>query len=463
FNQKEYENAKRVFEAQKPEELIESFKENRNIIAQLLGPINWTVIALNQYLDDLINNTNNVSSSEISEGFENILRNPVNAFKLVEEPIEPESEKDIESVLEDDDSTFAPDNDLARTIIYTKEWYKTQELEDDKSQTSTLCSLYTYFNDRIKLKKALAEPKSIQTKSFTSAENNNWQSSSISISGAHTARNSDVIFTNQEKNNSVLAGVADGVSICPPDTNYCENKLNGSQKSEVEKLYELLTKGDSDDPIFFEFLARSYSQIVAETSINAITDLDPNQDLNSIKNHIRQQLAINLQTHRAFNDPQKIARGGSTISFALDTGDNVKLFALGDSPIYYFDQSDQSVKLFGLTNHSNQMPYGISFENIFGNPAAFINSKHLITQQNAFFQDTIKKSNIGWIMIASDGILGREPNPEKFIEFLKSKFPNGQKDLDTQTLVQAGLEFAKANNSDDDISISVIKPQAPQI
>jgi serine/threonine protein phosphatase PrpC len=455
FNQLELNKAREKFLEQKPQdikEVISSFSSNSlKTLKHLLGPLGIVLRDLSNHLDNWIQ-VDTQDLVQLDTDITNIMKDTY-AVDFIDEIPEPSPEP----------NTYIPDPlDSLDEVPTTNEADSKSTLETQvkripralpqSTQTSSLCALYNFFNDKVRLAKILADKNCIESKNFVDNSEQTWQSSSISISGAHTPENSDVILNPQNKK-KVLAAVADGVSISLPGNNFekFENKFNSEQKRAIKQLSDVLHKKETELQLpkefeqRFEYIALCLGQKVAKAIISNLEKANNDAEIDSA---ITTELNQLLENHF----PDELAlEGGSTLSMVLDEGEDIQFKKIGDSPIYYYDKQKKQIICLDQSEHSSVLTEGIGFYNLFGFKGA--------VEVQLGSSEKIKKSNIGWILVASDGLLGYEKDPNKFVDFLLEKFPSGQKDLDTQTLTQAGLEFAKANNSNDDISISVIKPK----
>jgi serine/threonine protein phosphatase PrpC len=293
-----------------------------------------------------------------------------------------------------------------------------------KNQNLVRLALNSYFQDRIKLGKILADVDQIPSFSFRDSSEQYWQEASISLAGVHTLTNSDRILA-PKNGSSILAAVADGVTISAPPKKDSETK-----KQYQARKQELFKNRESR----FDYKSNLLGQKVADAVIKSLEnpEINDNESLEKILNNISN------------DDFPSYTAGSTTLSCVHRDKNEIHLQTIGDSPIFVFNKSKN--KIYYTNNISGEVL------------TSSIRVKRLpdqkrVTPSKPEQYKPINIKDIGWIMVASDGIFG--PNHERReVKTLLAK----NKDKAPQEIIKEVLRSAHAAGSSDDISIVLVKP-----
>jgi len=294
----------------------------------------------------------------------------------------------------------------------------------DNDQNLVRLALNSYFQDRIKLDKILADYEQIPSFSFRDSSGQNWQGASISLAGVDTLTNSDRVLQPQD-GSSILAAVADGVTISAPP------------KQKSERVEEYTARWDSllDDPeAGFSYKSNLLGQKVADAVIKSLGNLEinDNESLKKILNNISN------------NDFPSYTAGSTTLSCVHRDKNEIHLQTIGDSPIFVFNKSKN--KIYYTKNISDEdSTSSIRVERLL--------NKKTVTPSKPKQYKRINIQDIGWIMVASNGIF--VPNHGR--DEVKNLLQQNQ-DKAPQEIIKEVLRSAHKAGSNDDISIVLVKP-----
>ena len=307
-----------------------------------------------------------------------------------------------------------------------------------------------YIYEVNRLKQTIAQPQTIDIHNFTDASGSYWQSASASFAGTHTfAYNSDAVYT-PVSGTSVLAAVADGITMSPPST---YGRGLDSQNQMVQEQRDRLSRKSNSLIEPAEYKSRCLGAKVANAIMQALnTAADKLISVDDLRKLLQGPvLRKNFLESSAL--PQGAYAGASTLSVALDEKEKVRILTLADSPVFYFDKKSQEIKFIGPEEHSHIVTDSLHIDHVSTNDADTSSSV-----LSPFTHDRqIPKSDIGWIMIASDGILGEARGPQNLIDFLNTDLGDKVPNVNPQTLAAKALEFAYLNKSHDDISVTVLQ------
>jgi serine/threonine protein phosphatase PrpC len=285
-------------------------------------------------------------------------------------------------------------------------------------------ALNSYFQDRIKLGKILAGIEQIPSFSFKDSAGQYWQGASISLAGVHTLTNSDRIFA-PKKGSSILAAVADGVTISAPP------QKDNETDEELQTNWESLL---NNSEARFSYKSNLLGQKVADAVIKSLDnpEIDDDKSLDRILNNISN------------DDFPNYTAGSCTLSYVHRNENKIQLQTIGDSPIFIYNKEKNKISCA---------------ENIFGEVlTSSIRVERLPDQKNITISkperyNPININDIGWIMVGSDGIFGTHHERRQvktLLEKNKNKTP--------QEIIQEVLRSAHQAGSNDDISIVLVKP-----
>jgi serine/threonine protein phosphatase PrpC len=288
------------------------------------------------------------------------------------------------------------------------------------NQNLVRLALNSYFQDRIKLGKILAGVEQIPSFSFKDSAGQYWQGASISLAGVHTLTNSDRIFAPKD-GSSILAAVADGVTISAPP-----KKDNETDEEYSSRLRSLLNNSESR----FFYKSNLLGQKVADTVIRCLRN--PELDKNDILDQI------------PHDDFPAYTSGSCTLSWIYRDKDLIHRQTIGDSPIFVFKKKENEISYTENTS-GEVLTSSIHVERL--------QDQKKITVLRPQQHSPININDIGWIMVASDGIFGTNHERHEvktLLEQNKHKTP--------QKIIQEVLRSAHQAGSNDDISIVLVKP-----
>jgi len=294
----------------------------------------------------------------------------------------------------------------------------------DKDQNLVRLALNSYFQDRIKLGKILAGVDQIPSFSFRDSSGQYWQRASISLAGVHTLTNSDRVLQPRD-DSSILAAVADGVTISAPP----------KQKSETDEEYTARWESLLDNPeARFSYKSNLLGQKVADAVIKSLEnpEIDDDKFLDEILENISN------------NDFPSYTAGSTTLSCVHRDKNEIHLQTIGDSPIFIFNKSENKI------HYTNNISGEVLTSSI---RVERLPNEKIATPSQAEQYQPININDIGWIMVASDGIFG--PGHERHeVKTLLAK----NKDKAPQAIIKEVLRSAHKAGSIDDISIVLVKP-----
>jgi serine/threonine protein phosphatase PrpC len=294
----------------------------------------------------------------------------------------------------------------------------------DKNQNLVRLALNSYFQDRIKLGKILAGVEQIPSFSFKDSAGQYWQGASISLAGVHTLTNSDRIFAPKD-GSSILAAVADGVTLTIPP------KKENETFEELQTNWKLLL---NNPEARFSYKSNLLGQKVADAVIKSLDnpEIDDDKFLDRILNNISN------------DDFPNYTSGSCTLSCVHRDENKIQLQTIGDSPIFIFNKKKN--KIYYTENISEEvLTSSIHVER-------FPDEKR-ITPSEPERYNSININDVGWIMVASDGIFEtnhKRDQVKTLLEQNKYKTP--------QEIIQEVLRSAHQAGSNDDISIVLVKP-----
>jgi serine/threonine protein phosphatase PrpC len=291
---------------------------------------------------------------------------------------------------------------------------------DANNQNLVRLALNSYFQDRIKLGKILAGVEPIPSFRFKDSSGQYWQGASISLAGVHTLTNSDRIFA-PKNGSSILAAVADGVTISAPP-----QKDNEKPQDYSIRFRSLLDNQESK----FYYKSNLLGQKVADAVIQNLNDptLEPQKILEKIP----------------WSKFPVDTAGSCTLSWIYRDKDLIHRQTIGDSPIFVFKKKENEISYTENTSGA-VLTSSIHVEKL--------QDQKKITVSEPEQHNPININDVGWIMVASDGIFGKGFNRKKVEEILKSN-----QDKAPQEIIQEVLRSAHQAGSNDDISIVLVKP-----
>ncbi len=295
---------------------------------------------------------------------------------------------------------------------------------DAQNQNLVRLALNSYFQDRIKLGKILAGIEQIPSFSFKDSAGQYWQGACISLAGVHTLTNSDRIFAPKD-GSSILAAVADGVTISAPP-----QKDNETDEEYLSRWESLLNNSESK----FFYKSNLLGQKVADAVIKSLDnpEIDDDKSLDKILNNISN------------DDFPAYTSGSCTLSWIYRDEDKIQLQTIGDSPIFIYNKEKN--KIYYTKNISEEVL------------TSSIRVERLPDQKNITISkperyNSININDVGWIMVASDGIFGTNHKRHEVKTLLEQNRNNTP-----QEIIQEVLRSAHQAGSNDDISIVLVKP-----
>jgi serine/threonine protein phosphatase PrpC len=377
------------------------------------------------------------------------------------------------------------------------------EFVRDPQKTHYACGLVKYIYELNEMRQIVSGASKISKENFTDSTEQNWTRSSLSLTGTHThGVNSDAVL--QKTNPRILAAVADGISIPSlyPDNprDFYVNQYSSAtgSKGVIEGLEnfnpsvqissetqenpdELKLRIQDDSIFFFNDLLQLYNQELNSNIINSQQEsLAKPKNLNELINLFKtnNQLGERLKQKcdvdnlKALNDktvtqhlalaeavlqsqqnlkkvfderhPSIRLSAGTTLSFAMDLGDQIGFVNIGDSPIFVFDKQGQLINSPGISS-TNVIRNSIAVKRTSKDNLTEIEKTELSNSDICI----VDKKDIGSFLIMSDGATPKSTNAESFSsEVIK----------DPETCLPRILEnLMKNTNSLDDTSIQLVE------
>jgi serine/threonine protein phosphatase PrpC len=373
----------------------------------------------------------------------------------------------------------------------------------DAQKTHYACGLVKYIYELNEMRQIVSGESKISKENFKDSTKQNWTRSSLSFTGTHThGVNSDAVL--QKTNPRILAAVADGVSIpslCPenPRDFYVNqySSATGSKgvieglenfnpsvqiSSETQENQDELKLRIQDDSIFFfNDLLQLYNQESNSNIINSQQEsLAKPKNLNDLINLFKTNTQLGdclkqkygVDNLKALNDktvtqhlalaeavlqsqqnlkkvfderhPSIKLSAGTTLSFAMDLGDQIGFVNIGDSPIFVFNKQRQLINSPRI-NSSHKVRNPIAVKRTSKDNLTEIEKTELSDSDICI----VDKKDIGSFLIMSDGAIAKGTNAESFSsEVIK----------DPETCLPRILEkLMKNTNSLDDTSIQLVE------
>ena len=349
----------------------------------------------------------------------------------------------------------------------------TDEAYDRNPQkTHYACGLVKYIYELNQMRQIASGASEIPKEDFKDSTGQKWTRSSLSFTGTHThGVNSDAVL--QTTKPRILAAVADGISTPSFYPNYAndyyENQYSSAtgSKGVIEGLKnfnpsiqissqtqknpdELKLRIQNDSISFFNYLLKLYNQESNSKIINGQQEsLAKPNNLNELINlfktnkqlgerlkqksgvdnlkalddkTVTQHLALaeavlqsqqNLKKVFDERHPSIRLSAGTTLSFAMDLGDQIGFVNIGDSPIFVFNKQGQLINSQGISS-SCYIENAISVQRTSDDKLPEI-TKTMLRSSDICIVD---KKDIGSFLIMSDGATPKNTNTDA-IEFSK--------------------------------------------
>jgi hypothetical protein len=386
----------------------------------------------------------------------------VGLFKFIDGILNSESSSKISEDLFDYIDIFVASELKSAKGENTSDPDDTDELKPIRTAQKThyACGLVKYIYELNQMRQIAsgASTSGISNKVVTDSSKQDWQRSSVSFTGIHThGVNSDAVL--KKKHPRILAAVADGVSIpsiCPTEDkhDHWANQYSSAtaSKAVIEGLENFSpsvtiaqrsidndTKNKILDNIFqfLIFLRIIFNNSYPREKIRNLEDLvkkfrEDTSLQSSFKEECRidnlldilndktvtQHLALAeavLQSQQGLKNifqtthPHIKLSAGTTLSFAMDLGDQIGFVHIGDSPILVFDNNGKLIKSTSI-NESNVINNCICVARSEENSTVKVAYTKL-DPSNVFIID---KNKVGGFLIMSDGAIAKGTQAQDF-------------------------------------------------